>query len=641
MIAPMLLMGATAYLLIGSEHWLSRFGATPNARMMFGRAGIALPSIAAAAIGVIFLFAAAGALAIRFAGAGVAIAAAVLAAIAIARETIRLSGFADRVEAGKLLSYADMAVAIGVAVLFGAGVFGLRVALRGNAAFATADPRRIRGRRAIHGDAGWMTMTQAGKMFPAAGPIPVGERYRVDRDTVAEVFFDPDDKDTWGTGGKAPLLCFDCRFGSTHGLVFVGSGGFKTVSVAVPAALKWGGALVVLDPSREIAPMVVAHRKRANRRVIVLDPATPHIGFNALDWIGRFGSTKEEDVASVASWVMSDVTRTMTMRRDFFKGSALQLVTAIIADVCLSGNTPPERQTLRQARANLAEPEPKLRSRLQEIYDNSKSRFVRENVAPFINMTPETFSGVYGVAAEETHWLSYDNYAALVSGESFISDDIAKGDTDVFISVNLKTLETHPALARVIVGALTNAIYNRDGDITGRALFVVDEAARLGYMRIMEVARDAGRKYGITLLMIFQSVGQLRETYGGHDASSKWFESASWISFATVNDSDTAEYISRRCGETTVEVDQVSRTSRAGGSSRTRSKSLASRRLILPHEVLQMRADEQIIFTAGNPPLRCGRAIYFRRDDMRACVAANRFHVPAAAKTPANSEETP
>ena len=53
-----------------------------------------------------------------------------------------------------------------------------------------------------------------------------------------------------------------------------------------------------------------------------------------------------------------------------------------------------------------------------------------------------------------------------------------------------------------------------------------------------------------------------------------------------------------------------------------------------------MRADEQIIFTAGNPPLRCGRAIYFRRDDMRACVAANRFHMPAAVRTPANSEET-
>lgn len=38
---------------------------------------------------------------------------------------------------------------------------------------------------------------------------------------------------------------------------------------------------------------------------------------------------------------------------------------------------------------------------------------------------------------------------------------------------------------------------------------------------------DAGRKYGISLTLIFQSIGQMREAYGGRDASSRWFESAS------------------------------------------------------------------------------------------------------------------
>jgi type IV secretion system protein VirD4 len=59
MTAPILLMGATTVLLRGSEHWLSAFGTTEDARMMLGRGGIALPYIAAAALGVVFLFAAA------------------------------------------------------------------------------------------------------------------------------------------------------------------------------------------------------------------------------------------------------------------------------------------------------------------------------------------------------------------------------------------------------------------------------------------------------------------------------------------------------------------------------------------------------------------------------------------------------
>ncbi|TIS74094.1 MAG: conjugal transfer protein TraG, partial [Mesorhizobium sp.] len=140
-----------------------------------------------------------------------------------------------------------------------------------------------------------------------------------------------------------------------------------------------------------------------------------------------------------------------------------------------------------------------------------------ENVAPFIAMTPETFSGVYANAVKETHWLSYPNYAALVSSDSFVTDELADGEADIFIALDLKVLETHPGLARVIIGALMNAIYNRNGEVKGRTLFLLDEVARLGFLRILETARDAGRKYGITMTLLYQSIGQMREAYGGRD----------------------------------------------------------------------------------------------------------------------------
>ncbi len=627
LVAPCLLMLGTLLGLGGIEQWTASFGTTPDARVMFGRIGIALPYVIAAAIGIVCLFAARGAVAIRTMGVGVLIGTAAIVVAAAARETIRLSGFADSVPAGaSVISYIDPATAIGATLAAVAGVFALRVAMRGDAAFASAVPRRIHGKRSIHGDAEWMAPKDARRLFPEAGGIVVGEAYRVDKDTVAERGFRADDRETWGVGGKSPLLCFDASFGSTHGLVFAGSGGFKTTSVTVPTALKWGGSLVALDPSNEVAPMVLEHRRKAGRDVFILDPRDPSTGFNVLDWIGRFGGTKEEDLVAVANWVVTDTGRQASIRDDFFRASALQLITALIADVCLSGHTERENQHLRQMRANLSEPEPKLRERLQLIYDNSASEFVKENVAPFIAMTPETFSGVYANAVKETHWLSYPNYAALVSGSSFATDAITSGKTDIFVNLDLKTLEAHPGLARTIIGALLNAIYNRDGKVEGRTLFLLDEVARLGYLRILETARDAGRKYGISLILLFQSIGQMREAYGGRDATSKWFESASWVSFAAINDPDTADYISRRCGNTTVEVDQISRSSQMSGSSRTRSKHLTARPLILPEEVLRMRGDEQIIFTSGNAPLRCGRAIWFRRDDMRSVVGTNRFH---------------
>ena len=626
-VAPCALMMLTAIGMAGVEHWLATFGKSDAAKQMLGRTGIALPYVVASLVGIVFLFASAGSARIRSAGWGVFTGAIATLVVAILREAIRLSAFWGEVPAGKsILNYLDPATTIGAAAVLMSALFGMRVAIAGNAAFARSEPKRIYGKRALHGEADWMKLSQAEKLFDADGGMVIGERYRVDRDSVAAYAFRADSAETWGAGGTSPLLCFDGSFGSSHGIVFAGSGGFKTTSVTIPTALKWGGALVVLDPSNEVAPMVSKHRGDADRDVFVLDPKRSEIGFNALDWIGRFGGTKEEDIASVASWIMSDSGGARGVRDDFFRASALQLLTALIADVCLSGHTPENDQTLRQVRKNLSEPEPKLRERLQSIYDNSDSDFVKENVAAFVNMTPETFSGVYANAVKETHWLSYPTYAALVSGSSFTTQDLGEGKTDIFINVDLKTLETHSGLARVIIGSFLNAIYNRNGQMEGRALFLLDEVARLGYMRILETARDAGRKYGITLLMIYQSIGQMRETYGGRDAASKWFESASWISFAAINDPETADYISRRCGMTTVEIDQVSRSSQARGSSRTRSKQLAARPLIQPHEVLRMRADEQIVFTAGNAPLKCGRAIWFRREDMKRCVGTNKFH---------------
>ncbi|PWE53021.1 Ti-type conjugative transfer system protein TraG [Metarhizobium album] len=625
-ILPVAMMSATVFVMTGIETWLAGFGKTEAARLALGRAGVAIPYMAAAALGLILLFATAGSASIRAAGVGAGIGNVAIILTACVREGLRLAALSSQVPAGRsALSYLDPSTMIGAAAALMSGCFAMRVAMVGNAAFARAAPKRIIGKRALHGEADWMKLAEAEKLFPGTGGIVIGERYRVDRGSAAGVSFRADTSETWCAGGKSPLLCFDGSFGSSHGIVFTGSGGFKTTSVTIPTALKWGGSLIVLDPSNEVAPMVSKHREEAGRRVRILDPRKPATGFNALDWVGQYGGTKEEDIASVASWIMSDSGRASGVRDDFFRASGLQLLTAIIADVCLSGHTPKEQQTLRQVRSNLSEPEPKLRQRLQDIYDNSESDFVKENVAAFVNMTPETFSGVYANAIKETHWLSYQNYAALVSGSTFRTEDIASGKTDVFINIDLKTLETHSGLARVVIGSFLNAIYNRDGAMDGRALFLLDEVARLGYMRILETARDAGRKYGITLTMIYQSIGQLRETYGGRDASSKWFESASWISFAAINDPETADYISRRCGMTTVEIDQVSRSFQSRGSSRTRSKQLAARPLIQPHEVLRMRADEQIVFTAGNAPLRCGRAIWFRRKDMTACVEQSRF----------------
>ena len=138
--------------------------------------------------------------------------------------------------------------------------------------------------------------------------------------------------------------------------------------------------------------------------------------------------------------------------------------------------------------------------------------------------------------------------------------------------------------------------------------------------------------------MIYQSLGQLREQWGGKDAVSDWFESTSWQSFSAITDVDTAKWLSERCGSYTQEIvsysQQISGGGKGRGASLSASTSLQKRSLILPDEIINtMRRDEQLLFVGGLEPIRCGRPIYYRRADMRDRVGSNRFQTRDGAET--------
>lgn len=485
-----------------------------------------------------------------------------------------------------------------------------------------------RAKRGALGDADWLSMAAAGKLFPQDGEIVVGERYRVDRELIRDIPFDPKVRETWGSGGTAPLLTYKLDFDSTHMLFFAGSGGFKTTSNVVPTALRYTGPLVCLDPSTEVAPMVVPHRRNVLKRdCMVLDPKNPVAGFNVLDWV-ETSTQKEEDIVAVAHMLLSESARFDSSTGHFFQNQAHNLLTGLLAHVMLS----PEyagRRNLRSLRQIVSEPEPSVLAMLRDIQENADSAFVRETLGVFTNMTEQTFSGVYSTASKDTQWLSLDNYAALVCGNSFRSSDLATGNRDVFLNIPASILRSYPGIGRVIIGSLINAMTQADGAFRRRALFMLDEVDLLGYMRVLEEARDRGRKYGVTLMLMYQSVGQL-ERHFGKDGATSWIDGCAFASYAAIKALDTARSVSAQCGEMTVEVKGRSRNvgwnSSNSGARNSESLNVQRRPLIYPHEITQaMRKDEQIIIVQGHAPIRCGRAIYFRRVDMDKAARANRF----------------
>ncbi|MGC9271264.1 type IV secretory system conjugative DNA transfer family protein, partial [Acidiphilium sp.] len=292
-----------------------------------------------------------------------------------------------------------------------------------------------------HGHARWMTMDEARKRFPGPSPeyggIVVGEAYEVHRDSVADVHLDPADRSTWGQGGTAPLLIDPGTVGSSHALMFAGSGGYKSTT-AVSTLLNWSGSAVILDPSVELGPMLRAAREAIGHKVYELNPRSSAVGFNVIEWIDISSPLAEIDVAAVVDWICGDTPANGDENSKFFKSSGKELVTALLAHILWDDTIPKELKTLRTVRAGVVTPEHDLRAMLAHIHKNSNSRLARDLAGGLKDVVQQTFSGIYKNATADTAWLSTSAYADLVSGNTFSAADLVGGKVTVFINIPLK-----------------------------------------------------------------------------------------------------------------------------------------------------------------------------------------------------------
>jgi type IV secretion system protein VirD4 len=150
-----------------------------------------------------------------------------------------------------------------------------------------------------------------------------------------------------------------------------------------------------------------------------------------------------------------------------------------------------------------------------------------------------------------------------------------------------------------------------------KVTFICDEAASLGAnMSCIDDAIDKGRGYGISLILVYQSLGQLKICFprdGGQTLRSNVTE----VFFGT-SDYDTAEEgISRRIGDHTVVVQSGGRgwgrSSQKAGMGKPSHSTLSTnanenwgitgRRLLKPEEVMGLDERTAITFVPGVPPI--------------------------------------
>jgi type IV secretion system protein VirD4 len=159
-----------------------------------------------------------------------------------------------------------------------------------------------------------------------------------------------------------------------------------------------------------------------------------------------------------------------------------------------------------------------------------------------------------------------------------------------------------------------------------KVTFLCDEAASLGAnMSCLDDALQIGRGYGIRLILVYQSRGQLKVCFP-KDSGQIVLSNTSQIYFGT-NDTETAEEISKRLGEHTVIVESggtssgtskqsggMGKPSHYGRSTSTNANwNQQSRRLLKPEEVMNLNERVAISFVQGLPPIMTRLERYYER----------------------------
>ena len=303
---------------------------------------------------------------------------------------------------------------------------------------------------------------------PAYGGLVVGEAYRVDQDRAAQRGpFDPRDRRSWGMGGKAPLLIDPCHEGSTHALVFAGSNGFKTTSAAIPTLLTWTGAAVVLDPSREIGPMLQDFREArpwpSGRHPRSGQP--PHPAASTC-WTGSTPTAPlaETHVEAVVGWISGE-TRGPNHRVQTSSATRRASLITCLLDRPAVGPRPAAgtEDAAHPARPHRHPGGRDARRCWRRISQQSHSLKARQLASTLKGATKETYSGIYQNATSDTGWLSTAAYADLVSGSTLPNARPDRRQADRVRADAAACPDNTPALGRVIIGALLNAVYEADG----------------------------------------------------------------------------------------------------------------------------------------------------------------------------------
>jgi type IV secretion system protein VirD4 len=236
----------------------------------------------------------------------------------------------------------------------------------------------------------------------------------------------------------------------------------------------------------------------------------------------------------------------------------------------------------------------------------------------------------------------------MTSGNDFYAKDLFSSPCSLYLVFNESELEFTGLAFRVMLLAMITALI-RVGDICPEEvketiLFAFDEAGRVPIPKLPDLLSTvAGR--GMTAMVFIQALSQLEHSYEKDGAATIRGNCHTQV-FYRPEELKTAEYISERCGNTTLYEEKRGVSSgesnntfqwMSGSTNKSANHSIDQREraLITTDEIMLIPSTQMFVFASGHPPMQLERFEPFRIASLKKRMAMLAPKVQSLTSSPA------
>jgi len=429
-----------------------------------------------------------------------------------------------------------------------------------------------------------------------------------------------------------------------HIVMCAGSRAGKGRSCLIPTLLTYGGSVLALDPKGELADITARARREMGQKVFVVDPfgvtkarklGAASASYNPMMLLRKESSSIIEDAGLIADALVpaeapdphwDDSARTliegllMHIATDglYAGGKNLETLRSVlmgrgpqeVTGEGENGGVPKDywgrlHAAMARNAANLAD---KGFEKLGDAIEGAANDF-------FDRPTNERGS-VLSTARRHTKFLEYPPLLDTLRSSDFNLRDL-KSDPNgvtVYLCLPASRMGTCSRWFRVFINLLLYEMEEEKAKPAIPMLAVLEEFNVLGPMKQLEIAAGMMAGFGMKMLIVLQDLTQLKRHY--KDGWETFLGNAGTMIFFGNSDLTTLEFVSKRCGTTSLTIyrgSQVTTAAQKGGQT-GKSWSIEVREVLTPEEVGRFFSRGQLrlllVRPAGPTSIVLQRAFY-------------------------------